>query len=51
MIRYRITTLLLLVVIVAMGLAWRADRNALQLQIDVHESRELLGDLKQCCRD
>ena len=48
MIRYRITTLLLLVMMVAMGLAWRADRNALQLKIDVHESRELLGDLKQC---
>jgi len=48
MIRYRVTTLLLLIAIVAMGFAWRADRNALQQKIDLHESRGLLAELQQC---
>gem|GEM_PF-4469378 len=45
MIRYRITILLLIVAILAMGLGWLADRSEFQLKLDHHDSNALLDAL------
>ena len=45
MIRYRISTFLLFVAVVAMGLGWWVDRTELQQQLDHHDSKSLLDAL------
>ena len=45
MLRYRITTMLLLVAIVGLALAWWVDHRRLRKQLDYHDSEALLDAL------
>ena len=46
--RFRITTTLLSIAIIATGLAWRSDRMRLQQELDSVESTIVLSEVKIC---
>ena len=46
--RVRITTTLLLIALIAMGLAWRSDRMRLQQELDSVESAMVLNEVRIC---
>lgn len=48
--RLRITTTLLLLALIAMGLAWRSDRIRLQRELDSVESTMVLNEVTICCQ-